>query len=164
MPKYVMLSTLGPDGSARLRENPERLREVSAEVEAMGVTVLEQFAVLGQWDFINILEAPDEVTMAKVATTLASRGTLKTMTLPIIDIDDFIERPQGSPRRPRSHPPGGALAAAAHPLVGQLREDARRPSPGAGGSRWSVTSSTTKPSCQVSSRPDCTSTWVPGAA
>jgi uncharacterized protein with GYD domain len=85
-----MLSTLGPDGSARLRENPERLREVSAEVEAMGVRVLSQFAVLGQWDFLNILEAPDAETVARMATTLASRGTLKTMTLPIIDIDDFI--------------------------------------------------------------------------
>jgi len=91
MPKYAMLSTLGPDGSARLTENPERLREVSAEVEAMGVTVLEQFALLGQWDFLNILEAPDDVTMAKVATTLGSRGTLKTMTLPIIAIETFIE-------------------------------------------------------------------------
>jgi uncharacterized protein with GYD domain len=90
MPKFVMLSTLGPDGSARLRENPERLREVSAEVEAMGVRVVEQYAVLGQWDFLNILDAPDAATMARVATTLASRGTLKTMTLPIIDIDDFI--------------------------------------------------------------------------
>jgi uncharacterized protein with GYD domain len=95
MPKYVMLSTLGPDGSARLRENPERLREVSAEVEAMGVKVLEQFAVLGQWDFINILEAPDEVTMAKVAMTLASRGTLKTSTFPIVDIEDFIAALKG---------------------------------------------------------------------
>ena len=91
MAKFVMLSTLGPDGSARLRENPERLREVSAEVESMGVKVLEQFAVLGQWDFLNIIEAPDEVTMARVATTLAARGTLKTMTLPIVDIDTFIE-------------------------------------------------------------------------
>ena len=90
-----MLSTLGPDGSARLAENPERLREVSQEVEAMGVTVLEQFAVLGQWDFLNILEAPDEVTMAKVATALASRGTLKTQTLPIIDIDAYIEGLKG---------------------------------------------------------------------
>lgn len=90
MPKFAMFSTLGPDGSARLAENPERLREVSAEVEAMGVTVLEQYAVLGQWDFLNILEAPDAVTVARMATTLASRGTLKTMTLPIIDIDTFI--------------------------------------------------------------------------
>ncbi|MDP1819744.1 MAG: GYD domain-containing protein [Acidimicrobiales bacterium] len=88
--KFVMLSTLGPDGSARLRENPERLREVSQEVEAMGVTVLQQFALLGQWDFLNILEAPDVETMSKVAMTLASRGTLKTTTLPIVDIDDFI--------------------------------------------------------------------------
>ena len=95
MPKYVMLSTLGPDGSARLAENPERLREVSQEVEAMGVTVLQQYAVLGQWDFINIIEAPDDMAMAKVATSLASRGTLKTMTLPIIDIDTFIEGLKG---------------------------------------------------------------------
>jgi uncharacterized protein with GYD domain len=64
---------------------------VSAEVEAMGVTVVEQFAVLGQWDFLNIIDAPDAVTMSKVATTLAARGTLKTMTLPLIDIDEFIE-------------------------------------------------------------------------
>ena len=92
-----MLSTLGPDGSARLAENPERLREVSQEVEAMGVTVLEQYAVLGQWDFLNILEAPDELTVARMATTLASRGTLKTMTLPIIDIDTFIEGLKAGP-------------------------------------------------------------------
>jgi uncharacterized protein with GYD domain len=95
MPKYVMLSTLGPDGSARLAENPERLREVSQEVEAMGVKVLQQFAVLGQWDFLNIIEAPDEVTMARMATALAARGTLKTMTLPIIDIDTFIDGLRG---------------------------------------------------------------------
>jgi uncharacterized protein with GYD domain len=91
----MMLSTLGPDGSARLRENPERLHEVSAEVESMGVKVLTQYALLGQWDFLNILEAPDEVTMSRVAMTLASRGTLKTMTLQIIDIDTFIEGLKG---------------------------------------------------------------------
>ena len=85
-----MLSTLGPDGSARMRENPARLKEVNADVESMGVKVLAQYAVLGQWDFINILDAPDEVTMARVATTLAARGTLKTVTMPIIDVDDFI--------------------------------------------------------------------------
>lgn len=85
-----MLSTLGPDGSARMRENPARLKEVNADVESMGVKVLAQYAVLGQWDFLNILDAPDEVTMARVATTLAARGTLKTMTMPIVDVDDFI--------------------------------------------------------------------------
>jgi uncharacterized protein with GYD domain len=91
VPKYVMLSTLGPDGAARLHDDPARLREVSAEVEAMGVKVLEQYALLGQWDFLNVLEAPDEMAMARVATTLAARGTLKTMTLPAIDIGEFIE-------------------------------------------------------------------------
>src|SRR3954451_25043789 len=91
MPKFVMLSTLGPEGSSRLRDNPSRLKEVNADVEAMGVKVLAQYALLGMYDFLNILEAPDEVTMAKVATTLASRGTLKTLTLTAIEVDDFIE-------------------------------------------------------------------------
>ena len=90
MPTFVMLSTLGPDGSATLRQNPERLREVNADVEAMGVKVIHQYALLGNWDFLNILEAPDELTMARVATTLAARGTLKTLTLTAIEVEDFI--------------------------------------------------------------------------
>jgi uncharacterized protein with GYD domain len=91
MPVFVMLSTLGPQGSATLRENPERLREVNADVESMGVTILHQYALLGQWDFVNIIEAPDELVMAKVATTLAARGTLKTQTLTAIPTEQFID-------------------------------------------------------------------------
>lgn len=73
-----------------MRENPARLKEVNADVESMGVKVLAQYAVLGQWDFLNILDAPDELVMARVATTLAARGTLKTMTMPIVDVDEFV--------------------------------------------------------------------------
>ena len=91
MPKYVMLSTLGPDGAARLREDPQRLKAVNAELEDMGVKVLEQYALLGQYDFLNILEAPDELTMAKVATTLSARGTMRTVTLTAIDVDAYID-------------------------------------------------------------------------
>ncbi|MDZ7733107.1 MAG: GYD domain-containing protein [Acidimicrobiia bacterium] len=85
-----MLSTIGPDGAATLRENPQRLKEVNADVEAMGVRVLHQWALLGQWDFLNVIEAPDEVTMARVATTLAARGTLKTTTLTAVDVDELV--------------------------------------------------------------------------
>ena len=91
MAKFVMLSTLGPDGHARLRDNPERLREVNADVEAMGVQVLHQWALLGPYDFLTVLDAPDELTMAKVATTLAARGTLKPLTVTAMEVDDFIE-------------------------------------------------------------------------
>jgi uncharacterized protein with GYD domain len=90
MPKFVMLSTLGPDGFARLRENPDRILEVRGEVEAMGVTVLQQYALLGTYDFITILDAPDEVTVSRIATALASRGTMKTHTLTAIEVTDFI--------------------------------------------------------------------------
>jgi uncharacterized protein with GYD domain len=92
MPTYVMLSTIGPDGFVTLREHPQRLLEVNADVEAMGVKVLHQWALLGQWDFLNIIEAPDEATMGKVATTLAARGTLKTTTFTAIDVNEFIDK------------------------------------------------------------------------
>jgi uncharacterized protein with GYD domain len=92
MATFVMLSTIGPDGFATLRENPRRLLEVNADVEAMGVKVLHQWALLGQWDFLNIIEAPDEATMAKVATTLAARGTLKTTTFTAVDVGEFIDK------------------------------------------------------------------------
>ena len=90
MPTFVMLSTIGPDGFATLRENPQRLREVNHDVEAMGVKILHQWALLGQWDFINIIEAPSETVMAKVATTLAARGTLKTTTFTAVPVDDLL--------------------------------------------------------------------------
>ena len=94
MPRYVMLSNLGPDGAATLQEHPERLLAVNTEVEAMGVRVLDQYALLGPYDFLNIVEAPDEVTMAKVASSLAARGTIKSVTFTAIPIDDFIARLQ----------------------------------------------------------------------
>jgi uncharacterized protein with GYD domain len=92
-----MLSNLGPDGAATLLEHPERLKAVNREVESMGVTVIEQYALLGIYDFLNILDAPDELTMAKVASSLAARGTMKSVTFTAIPIDDFVRvlRPSG---------------------------------------------------------------------
>ncbi|MGI9646043.1 MAG: GYD domain-containing protein [Ilumatobacteraceae bacterium] len=90
MPKYVMLSTIGPEGFRTLSENPERLRAVNEEIEALGVHVIEQFALLGQYDFLNIVEAEDDATVAKLATRLAARGTLKTTTVRAIEVDDYI--------------------------------------------------------------------------
>ena len=90
MATFIMLSTLGPEGAATVRENPDRIKAVNSEVEAMGVKVIQQYAVLGPYDFCNILEAPDEKTMAKVAMTLSARGTLKSLTLTAIPIDEFI--------------------------------------------------------------------------
>jgi uncharacterized protein with GYD domain len=92
MPTFVMLSTLGPEGAATLRENPERVKGVNAELEALGVRVVEQFALLGPYDFCNVLEAPDEITMAKVALVLGARGTVKTLTMSAIPIDEYLAK------------------------------------------------------------------------
>ena len=90
MATFIMLSTLGPEGAATVRENPERIKAVNDEVQSMGVKVLAQYALLGPYDFCNILEAPDEKAMARVAMTLSARGTLKSLTLTAIPIDEFI--------------------------------------------------------------------------
>lgn len=74
-----------------MRENPDRLREVSNEVESMGLKVVAQYALMGQWDFLNIIEAPDEATMAKAAVSLAARGTMRTTTMQALPIEMLIE-------------------------------------------------------------------------
>ena len=90
MAVYVMLTTLTDEGRKTIREKPERIKEVNKEVEKMGVKILCQYALMGGYDFVNILEAPDNLTVARVAINLGSRGTLQTMTLAAIPIDDFI--------------------------------------------------------------------------
>ena len=85
-----MLSTIGPDGWATVRENPDRIHAVTREVEAMGVRVVAQYAVLGQYDFVNVLEAPDEQTVARVVVMLAARGTMRTTTLQAMPLDEFV--------------------------------------------------------------------------
>jgi uncharacterized protein with GYD domain len=96
MPTYVMLTTLGPDGWATVREHPERISEVTQEVEGMGLKVVVQYALLGQYDFLNVIEAPDEATMARAAITLAARGTMRTTTYQAISVEELVESLKGA--------------------------------------------------------------------
>lgn len=89
MPLYVMLTNLTDEGKKTLKANPKRLKEVNKEVEAMGAKILVQYALLGPYDFINILEAPDDKTVSKVALELGSRGTLQTITMAAMLVDDL---------------------------------------------------------------------------
>ena len=86
---YVMLTRLTDEGRKTIKANPKRLKEVNKEVEAMGAKLLTQYALLGPYDFINILEAPDNKTIARVSLELDSRGTLQSMTMAAMSIDEF---------------------------------------------------------------------------
>ena len=90
MPTYIMLSTLTPEGVQTVKNNPQRIKEVNREIEQIGAKVVAQWAVLGQFDFVNVVEAPDEKTMAKVSLELGSRGTASYQSLAAIPIDEFI--------------------------------------------------------------------------
>lgn len=90
MPTYIMLSTLTPEGVQTVKNNPQRIKEVNKELEQLGAKVVAQWAVLGRFDFINVVEAPDEKTMTKVSLELGSRGTARFESLAAIPIDDFI--------------------------------------------------------------------------
>jgi uncharacterized protein with GYD domain len=91
MPTFVMLTNLTADGVQTLKNNPTRVQEVNKEVEQLGVTVKEQWATLGQFDFVTIVEAPDAETMAKVSVELGSRGTMSSQTLAAIPAGDFAK-------------------------------------------------------------------------
>jgi uncharacterized protein with GYD domain len=90
LPTYILLTRLTPEGVQTLKNNPARIREVNREVEQLGASVKAQWAVLGQYDFVNVIEAPDERTIAKVSLELGSRGTARYESLTAIPIDDFI--------------------------------------------------------------------------
>lgn len=90
MPTYIMLTTLTPEGVQTVKNNPMRIREVNKEIEQLGAEVKAQWACLGRYDFVNIVEAPDEGVMARVSLELGSRGTARYETLSGIPIDDFI--------------------------------------------------------------------------
>jgi len=92
MPVFVMLTTLTDEGAKTLKNKPERIREVDKEVvDKFGVRIIAQYAVMGPYDFVNILEAPDNDTIVKMAIELNSRGTIRTLTMPAIEIDRLID-------------------------------------------------------------------------
>ncbi len=99
MPLYVMLTTLTSEGRKTLKEKPERIFEVNREVEAMGVKILTQYALLGPYDFVNILEAPDNETISRVAVELGSRGTIQTLTMAAIPVKELVESLKASKKR-----------------------------------------------------------------
>ncbi|MCL6579121.1 MAG: GYD domain-containing protein [Candidatus Bathyarchaeota archaeon] len=90
MPYYILLSNLTDEGWKTVREKPERIKEVNRELEGFGVKVLSQYAVLGPYDFVNIVEAPNNETIARVSLELGSRGTIKIVSMAAIPIDGFI--------------------------------------------------------------------------
>jgi uncharacterized protein with GYD domain len=90
MPTFIMLTRLTPEGVQTIKNNPGRIKEVNHEIESLGAEVKAQWATLGEFDFVNIVEAPDEKIMARVSLELGSRGTARYTSMAAIDIDEFI--------------------------------------------------------------------------
>jgi uncharacterized protein with GYD domain len=91
MPIYILLSSLSTQGVQTLKSNPDRLREVNHDVEELGARVLHQWATLGEYDFVNVVEAPDIATVARVSVALGARGSTRVETLPALTVDEFIQ-------------------------------------------------------------------------
>ncbi|MEM7001908.1 MAG: GYD domain-containing protein [Pseudomonadota bacterium] len=102
MASYIMLSTLTDEGRKTLKARPERLQEVNKEIEGMGARVTYQFAVLGGYDFVNVIEAPSNEVMARISMELGARGTIKVVTLPAVSIAEFVSMMTQAPPRDKS--------------------------------------------------------------
>jgi uncharacterized protein with GYD domain len=91
VPTYILLSTLTLQGVQTLKANPERLLQVNKDIEELGLTVRHQWATLGAFDFVSVVEAPDIETVAKASVSLAARGSVRIQTLPALDVADFLK-------------------------------------------------------------------------
>src|SRR3954471_16786876 len=96
MPIFILLSTLTQQGVQTLKSNPERLRQVNKDVEELGCRVLHQWATLGSFDFISVVEAPDIATVAKVSVSLGARGSTRIDPLPALEIGELASPPDGA--------------------------------------------------------------------
>ncbi len=92
MAQFILLTNLTSDGVKTIKNNPGRITEVNTEMEQIGLKVIHQWATLGQYDFISVIEAPDAETMAKASVELGSRGTTKNVTLTAIPAEEFADR------------------------------------------------------------------------
>ncbi|MCL4250518.1 MAG: GYD domain-containing protein [Anaerolineae bacterium] len=90
MSTYILLSTLTDEGAKTIKNHPGRIKEVNAELEKLGVKVVAQYATLGAYDFVNIVEAADNLTVARVSAELSSRGTVRITTLPAMSVDELV--------------------------------------------------------------------------
>ena len=95
MSEYVILSRLTDEGRKTLKSKPDRLKEVNEEMAKMGARVKVQYALLGEYDFLTVVEAPDPLTMAKVLVEIGSRGTLETMALAAMPVDELLSKLKG---------------------------------------------------------------------
>ena len=102
MPIYILLSKLTTEGRRTIKARPERIKEVNHEIEAFGANVLEQYSVIGPYDFVNIVEAPSNEAISQVSIELGSRGTVEIMSMPAISIDTFISMIQSSSKQKES--------------------------------------------------------------
>ena len=92
MATYIMLTRLTDKGAVTIKENPARIQAVDKELEKFGVNMVAQYAMLGPYDFVTVIEAPDNMTIARVSAELASRGTVRIQTLPAVPINEFIAK------------------------------------------------------------------------
>jgi uncharacterized protein with GYD domain len=92
MPYYVILSTLTDEGRRTIKQRPERIMEVNREIEIMGIRIINQFALLGMYDFANIVEAPDNETVMKMSVEIGARGSVQMTTLPALPVEEFIRK------------------------------------------------------------------------
>ncbi len=91
MPVYILLSTLTAEGRKTVKDRPSRIQEVDKEMEALGVKLISQHAVIGPYDFVNIVEAPNNEAIMRLSAELGSRGTVKIISMPAIPIDEFVQ-------------------------------------------------------------------------
>jgi uncharacterized protein with GYD domain len=90
VPLYLMLTTLTEKGVQTLNSNPGRVREVNRDIEELGAKIVHQWVSIGEYDFVNIVEAPDDVTLAKLSVVLGARGSSRIESLPLIAVEDVL--------------------------------------------------------------------------
>jgi uncharacterized protein with GYD domain len=126
MATYVLLSTLTPHGRETLHANPDRVLGVNDEVERFGCRVLAQYPLLGSYDFLTIVEAPDNETVGHLSVDLGARGTVTITTIPALSMEAFREKLKGVDQLAAAPVVGGTSTSASAPTGSRRRPGTSR--------------------------------------
>jgi uncharacterized protein with GYD domain len=88
---YVGLIQLTPEGREGLEKTPEYLEKFRHIVKEEGGILEDTYAVMGPWDFLALVQYPDNAAAFRALAKIGTLEVLKTETFPIEKVDSFFK-------------------------------------------------------------------------
>jgi len=89
MAKFVVLFRFTEQGIRNIKESPDRVEAAKSTFRDAGAEVKEFYMVMGRYDTVFVVDAPDDESVARACLAEASKGNVSTETLRAFDEEEY---------------------------------------------------------------------------